>query len=48
VLALWSTLMWAFRRGGGYSKEYGEATAKVKDLQNERRELQAELKELQS
>jgi hypothetical protein len=48
ILALWGTLTWLFRRGGGFSKEYGEATAKVKDLQNERRELQAELKELQS
>ena len=48
VLALWSSLTWLFRRRGGFSKEYGEATAKVRDLQNERRELQAELKEFQS
>ena len=48
VLAVWGTLSWLFRRRGGMSKEYGAATAKVRDLQNERRELQSQLKELSS
>jgi hypothetical protein len=48
VLALWGSLSWLFRKRGGVSKEYGEASVRVKGLQDQRRELQAQLKELES
>jgi hypothetical protein len=46
LLALFSTISWALRRRGGVSPEYRQATEKARVLQERRRELQVQLREL--
>jgi hypothetical protein len=46
LLGLFSTLSWALRKRGGVSQEYRQATEKARVLQERRRELQVQLREL--
>lgn len=48
LLGLLSTLSWLFRRRGGVSTEYRQATEKARVLQERRRELQVRLRELEA
>ncbi|MGI8907424.1 MAG: hypothetical protein ACR2IE_13145 [Candidatus Sumerlaeaceae bacterium] len=48
ILGLMTTLSWLFRRRGGMSTEYAQASEKARVLQERRRELQVELRELEA
>ena len=48
ILALLTTLSWLFRRRGGVSAEYRQASDKARILQERRRELQVQLRELEA